>query len=218
MDIRLGTLQHAERVSQLILASEPTLLSFLFGGEALCLNYLRKACAQPQGQFSANYHWLAFQESKQYNETINRDLNPVKTEHGEQVVAGICATWLSVMPKEFQEGTVSALRDFLNIEQIIHLLAYKDALDECFVPPELHQLCIGHVSIDTNYQQQGVASLLLKHVKNEARKQDKTEVVLDVGALNTNAIKCYEKAGFTHQHERVFEATQQRFSRMSFAL
>ena len=118
------------------------------------MEYLQHACKQPHGQFSAVYHWVS-----------------AGSEHtgDEPKIDGICATWLSIMPKEFQAGTVSALRDFLSPEQIIHLLAYKEALDECFVPPSSRQLCIGHVSVTSARKRSGVASRLIEHAVQYAK-------------------------------------------------
>lgn len=155
---------------------------------------MKEACEQAHGQFSAPYHWVN------------------KTPEGD--VQGICATWLATMPLAFQTGTVSALRDFLTPAQIIHLLAYKDALDQCFAPPTSTQLCIGHISVAVAAKRQGVASQLILNAIQQAQNLSLHTLVLDVDTENLSAIACYQKAGFTAQETHYFEATKQHFSRM----
>lgn len=198
MAIQRGQLSQSAEIAELIFASEPSLLSFLFGGEESCKTYLQKACKQAQGQFSANYHWVY---SLQNNS-----------------VDGVCATWLASMPLEFQAGTISALREFLSDEQIIHLLAYKEMLDVCFVAPRNDQLCIGHLSVHDKSKRQGLARKLIQHARTEAKALSLNELILDVDVSNKPAIECYLKEGFCHVRETKFEATQQTFSRMSLIL
>ena len=198
MLIKRGATSQSEVIADLIFASEPTLLSFLFGGKESCQRYLKASCAREHGQFSANYHWIH------------------ATQEGG--VDGICATWLSVMPEAFQSGTLAALKDFLTTQQIIHLLAYKEVLDDCFTPPESHQLCIGHLSIRQESRRSGVASALLAHARDEAKALQFTELILDVETNNESAIACYSKSGFEVLTQSTFEATGQRFSRMFCAV
>lgn len=194
MNIQRGELSQSAAIAQLIYASEPTLLSFLFGGLRQAEYYLKQACGQAHGQFSANYHWVAL-------------------EHANSV-EGICANWLSVMPVEFQLGTISSLREFLSPEQIIHLLAYKESVDACFVAPQSHQVCLGHVSVCGASKHQGIASALIAHTVEYTKASAKREIVLDVEATNVGAIKCYLKAGFTEFKHNKFEPTRQTFIRM----
>ncbi|MFT6085517.1 MAG: GNAT superfamily N-acetyltransferase [Glaciecola sp.] len=194
MDIQRGQLLQSAAIAELIFASEPTLLSFLFGGEIQSKAYLTQACKQPHGQFSANYHWVASQKNSQ--------------------VKGICASWLCVMPTAFQQGTISSLIAFLEPHQIIHLLAYKEAVDQCFPPPTPYQICIGHVSIASSSWRKGVASELISHVIQDARENKKRELILDVDIVNNDAVQCYLKAGFVEIKQTRFEATQQTFARM----
>lgn len=194
MNIQRGELSQSAAIAQLIYASEPTLLSFLFGGLTQAEYYLKQACGQAHGQFSANYHWVAL-------------------EHANSV-EGICANWLSVMPVEFQLGTISSLREFLSPEQIIHLLAYKESVDACFVVPQSHQVCLGHVSVCGASKHQGIASALIAHTVEYTKASAKREIVLDVEATNVGAMKCYLKAGFAELKHNKFEPTKQTFIRM----
>jgi hypothetical protein len=196
--IQRGQLSQSSQIAALIYASEPRLLNFLFGGEELCKAYLLNACQQAQGQFSANYHWV-------YSKEVNQ-------------VQGVCATWLASMPIEFQAGTISAFRDFLSEEQIIHLLAYKEPLDLCFVAPKTEQMCIGHMSVFEKNQRKGIAASLIQHAASEAKDLGLSELVLDVDMSNSAAIECYTNAGFCHASQSKFEATQQTFSRMILRL
>ena len=198
MAIQRGQLSQSAEIADLIFASEPSLLSFLFGGQANCRAYLQQACHQAQGQFSAKYHWVYSQQ--------------------DNSVDGVCATWLAVMPIEFQAGTISALRNFLCEEQIIHLLAYKDMLDDCFVAPTSEQLCIGHLSVHGKYKRKGLARSFIQHAKTQAQTLGLSELILDVDVANKPAINCYLSEGFSHVRESAFEATQQTFSRMSLNL
>ena len=187
-------MSQSDVIAELIFASEPTLLSFLFGGEIQCKAYLQEACNQDHGQFSANYHWV-----------VSAKNNSVK---------GICAAWSCVMPLEFQQGTISSLRGLLTAQQIIHLAAYKKSLDLCFAPPAPHQICIGHVSIEPNSRRKGIANALISHVLHDAKENTKRELILDVETANTSAFQCYLTAGFVEIRQTRFEATQQTFSRM----
>ena len=198
MDIQRGDLSQSTAIAQLIYASEPTLLSFLFGGVKQTQTYLQQACSQAHGQFSANYHWVAF-------------------EHAPEV-EGICANWFSVMPAEFQQGTISSLREFLSPMQIIHLLAYKESVDACFVAPQSDQVCLGHVSVSNASKHKGIASALIAHTIKFAKKSEKREIVLDVEATNVGALKCYLKAGFAELKHNKFEPTQQTFIRMALRI
>jgi ribosomal protein S18 acetylase RimI-like enzyme len=119
------------------------------------------------------------------------------------------------MALEFQQGTLSSIKDFLSTETIIHLLTYNDALDQCFSPPKEHQLCLGHISVAANYRRLGIATALIEHAKVEAAKVCKTELILDAETSNRHAVDCYLKAGFTVTKQSIFEATQQTFSRMT---
>jgi GNAT superfamily N-acetyltransferase len=194
VNIQRGKLLQSAAIAELIFASEPTLLSFLFGGDLQSKAYLIQACNQPQGQFSANYHWVASQNDKQ--------------------VEGICASWFFVMPVAFQQGTISSLTAFLQPQQIIHLLAYNQSLDHCFPPPASYQTCIGHVSIVPTSRRTGVATALIEHVIHDARENKKRELILDVDIVNSDAVQCYLKAGFVEIKQTRFEATQQTFARM----
>ncbi len=198
MDIQRGQLSQCATIAQLIHASEPKLLSFLFGGMTQSQAYLQQACNRAHGQFSANYHWVAVEPAKK--------------------VVGICTTWISVMPTEFQLGTISSLREFLTPEQIIHLLAYQETLEACFVAPQNHQLCLGHVSTETSSKRKGIASALIAHTIENAKQSAKREIVLDVEETNVGAIACYLKAGFAEVKQNTFTPTQQTFIRMSLLI
>jgi ribosomal protein S18 acetylase RimI-like enzyme len=198
LNIQRGGVSQSDVIAELIFASEPKLLSFLFGGEIQCKAYLQKACNQAHGQFSANYHWTACAKN-----------NSIK---------GICAAWFSVMPTAFQQGTISSLRALLTPQQIIHLVAYKESLDLCFVPPAPHQICIGHVSIEPSSQRKGIATALIAQVLHDAKENTKRELILDVETANTGAFECYLKAGFVETKQARFEATQQTFSRMQLLI
>jgi ribosomal protein S18 acetylase RimI-like enzyme len=192
--IQRGQLLQSAAIAELIFASEPTLLSFLFGGELQSKAYLTQACKQAHGQFSANYHWVASKKNSQ--------------------VKGICASWLCVMPTAFQQGTISSLKAFLEPQQIVHLLAYEQAVDKCFPRPEPYQTSIGHMSITATSRRKGIASELISHVINDAKEKTKPEFILDVDIAKNAAVQCYLKAGFVEIKQTRFEATQQTFARM----
>jgi hypothetical protein len=194
LDIQRGDLSQSAAIADLIFASEPTLLSFLFGGELRCKTYLQQACNQAHGQFGANYHWVASDKNN--------------------AIEGVCASWSSVMPVAFQQGTITSLREFVAPEQIIHLLAYKETLDLCFAPPGPYQVCLGHVSTAPSSRRKGIASALISHVIHDTHANQKRELILDVDIVNYDAIQCYLNAGFVEVKQTHFEPTQQTFSRM----
>lgn len=198
MSIQRAQRSQSAEVAALIFASEPTLLSFLFGGQDSCRTYLMRACEQDHGQFSAHYHWV--------------------TSATDGSVAGTCATWLARMPVDFQSGTINALRDFLSAQQIIHLLAYKELLDSCFIPPTAEQLCLGHLSVIEQSKRKGLATGMIQHAIAEAKELRLHELVLDVDIANADALACYLKLGFQAVQQTCFEPTQQTFARMALAV
>jgi len=157
LDIQRGDSSQSAAIAELIFASEPILLSFLFGGDIQSKAYLQQACNQAHGQFSGNYHWVASQMINHY--------------------WGYARLWFSAMPTVFQQGTIFFfITDFLGTKQIIHLLAYKEALDLCFPAPAPHQVCLGHMSIAPSSRRKGVASALITHVLNEAKESNSAKL------------------------------------------
>jgi ribosomal protein S18 acetylase RimI-like enzyme len=60
-----------------------------------------------------------------------------------------------------------------------------------------HHAYLGFMYVDPAYRGQGVNQLIIDDLKAWARSKDLTELRLDVYTTNDNAIRAYEKAGFT---------------------
>lgn len=58
------------------------------------------------------------------------------------------------------------------------------------------QLSIEAIGVDENNRGKGIGTSLLEHVKNEAKKNNCTDMYLTVNEENKGAIKLYEKFGF----------------------
>ena len=58
-------------------------------------------------------------------------------------------------------------------------------------------LWISDLVIDENHHRQGIGSMLMEKVKADAKENSVDRIQLNVNALNSGAIKLYEKLGFT---------------------
>ena len=58
------------------------------------------------------------------------------------------------------------------------------------------QLSIEAIAVDENNRGKGIGTSLLEHAKNEAKKNNCTDMYLTVNEENKGAIKLYEKFGF----------------------
>lgn len=192
----------ADQLAALVFQSEPTLLSYLFGGEEHCLAFLRFACARADGQFSASRHWGV------------SDAN----NHQSEVLLGACTTWYFPMSDVFQYETLEALKGFFNVQQLGHLLINREALDRCFVGPTKDQLCLGHLAILPSARNQGLATSFIAFAKRKAQKMNKSGLVLDVEKSNTAALNCYLSAGFNVISENHFLPTEQCFLRLEMTI
>lgn len=57
-------------------------------------------------------------------------------------------------------------------------------------------LYVNHISIDLNYKNKGVGSVLIEHAKSEAKKLKLDAVELDVWSFNKEAYSFFAKKGF----------------------
>ena len=58
-------------------------------------------------------------------------------------------------------------------------------------------LWIADLAVDENHRRQGIAEMLMEKVKADAKENNVDRIQLNVNALNSGAIKLYEKLGFT---------------------
>jgi ribosomal protein S18 acetylase RimI-like enzyme len=198
----MGRREEADQIAQLILSTEPILLSYLFGGEQQTAAFLKFACKQDDGQFSAYRHYVLNQENNKPSD----------------IITGVYTLWHSDMPSTFESFTLSALKSYFNVQQLGHLIINKTALDDCFLAPQPHQLCIGHIAVLENYRHKGIASQFLEMAKQKAVQMGKQELVLDVEKRNEAAVNCYLKAGFSANKQSQFLATEQVFLRMALPI
>ena len=58
-------------------------------------------------------------------------------------------------------------------------------------------LWISDLVISENHRRQGIGSMLMEKVKETAKENDVDRIQLNVSSYNTDAVKLYEKLGFT---------------------
>nr|WP_136250841.1 GNAT family N-acetyltransferase [Ningiella ruwaisensis] len=203
IELRKGRPEDAPHLAPLILSSAETLLAYVFGAKTEALDFLAKACAAKDGQYSAQRHVVA------------TDAPAGKTQESDSSLVVACMSlWHSKMPKEFQQATLQSLTNFLNSQQLAHIIHANRLLEALFLPPLEHELCIGHLSVTAQYQGKDIASKLLAFALREAKHLGKTRLVLDVETSNEAAISFYQKWNFISLKEKKFTPTQQVFVRM----
>jgi GNAT superfamily N-acetyltransferase len=193
INLRQGTEADAQQLAPLILASAPELMAFLFGCSANAIEYLRKACAMSDGQYSAVRHCLACVDGE---------------------VIGSMSLWHQQMPESFQLGTLDSLMKHLSPDQIRHIVKVNDILQSVFMPPNIDEVCLGHFAVKPEWQGHEIGNKLMDYAINESHQDKKKYLILDVDESNHVATAFYRKWDFTIQASTSFEPTQQRFLRM----
>ena len=193
LEIKQGTSQDASALSELIFLSAPKLLPYLFGSEAQAKHYLSQACAQDDGQYSANRHSVV--------------------SNSENLIGSI-SLWHNQMPQAFHDGTIKSLAYHLNTSQLSHIVRVNETLRELFTPPAADELCIGHLAVDEQWRGQKIGSKLISFALGQAKSMGKTKLILDVEEGNSEALHFYEKWHFSSAGTKPFLPTTQRYLRM----
>jgi ribosomal protein S18 acetylase RimI-like enzyme len=195
--LRAGTEEDAGALAPLIFSSATVLLPYLFKGRQSALNYILQAAAQPDGQYSAPRHQLAIDD--------------------KQVVA--CITlWDDKLSKSFHAYTLKSLTEFLQHDQIAHLLSNNELISSVFLAPQPRQLCVGHLAVLDTHKGLGIGKKLIAYAIMQAKKYDKKQLILDVDSTNEAALSFYNSLGFNKQGCNVFAPTNQSFYRMQYTL
>lgn len=192
-----GTPKDAKSLANLVLSSAPLLLPYLFGSAEQTIHFIERAGARADGQYSASRHHLAFD-----NDTA----------------VGSITLWSNDLPASFHQHTLKCLSDFLDADQIAHLVSTNDYIAKVFAPPTNEQLCIGHLAVLEDYQGMGIGKKLIAHSLQVAKRLDKAQVVLDVDATNEQALSFYLGNGFNIYAKTNFSPTKQQFLRMHYSL
>ena len=195
--LRAGTELDANVLAPLIFSSATILLPYLFKGHQSALKYILHAAKQPDGQYSARRHQLAINSNK---------------------VVGCITLWDDQLPKSFHSYTLKSLTQFLQAEQIVHLLDNNKLITSVFLAPQSHQLCVGHLAVAKTDRGLGIGKKLVNYAIMQAKKYNKTQLVLDVDSTNAEALSFYNGLGFIRQNSTFFAPTEQRFHRMLFTL
>lgn len=197
VELRDGKASDSEVLCALIFASAPILLPYLFGSKTHALEYIAKAANQPDGQYSAVRHRVAYK--------------------GAELIA--CITlWDNQLPKSFHSHTLQSLATFLTPRQITHLITTNEKIKEVFEPPLPHQLCIGHLSVLEQYKGMGIGQMMIAYATMQAKLRKKPQLVLDVDSHNEEAVGFYTGLGFMLMSSNYFPPTQQTFYRMQYNL
>lgn len=195
--LRAGTEEDAGALTPLIFSSATVLLPYLFKGPHSAQNYILQAAKQPDGQYSAARHQLAIDDKQ---------------------VVGCITLWDDKLPESFQAYTIKSLTEFLQHDQIAHLLSNNERISSVFQAPQSHQLCVGHLAVVDTHKGRGIGKALITHAIQQARRYNKHQLVLDVDGTNEGALNFYKRLGFVRQDSNYFAPTEQTFYRMQYTL
>ncbi|MFC4698646.1 GNAT family N-acetyltransferase [Glaciecola siphonariae] len=197
LHLRQGVQDDGPLLAKLILLSADTLLPYLFGSSAAALEYLEQASRHQDGQYSALRHRVAVSNNE---------------------VIGCMSLWHDDMPDGFRDATVQSLTDYLDVEQLAHIVVANQTLGAIFKAPTEHELCIGHLAVAPDWQRKNVGSKLIAYAQAQAKALNKTHLVLDADIAKTSALGFYQRHGFEIVRRYKHEPTDQRFARLALAL
>ncbi len=197
VEIKTASVEDSKAVAELIFKSAPVLLPKLFGNVQTAKEYLFNSCQLEDGQYSAARHKAVFYDSK---------------------LVGAFTLWHSDMGNAFHRATLESLTSFLPIEQIAKILHFNEQLLHAFPPPKPHELCIGHLSVDEEYQGMGIGKKIIALAINEAKTLNKSHLVLDVDEQNEQAVSFYEACRFTVSSATELGFSSQHFLRMAYKI
>ena len=103
----------------------------------------------------------------------------------------------------FTEATFDKLLEECSVlvaeenSEIIGAVSYSIMDMKASIIHPFKSLWISDLVIDENHRRQGIAEMLMEKVKADAKENSVDRIQLNVNALNSGAIKLYEKIGFT---------------------
>lgn len=177
MQIRRAEPEDALQLAPLLLASAKHILSLTFEHNAQhsALGYLRHSLSKQHGQYGYHPHWLMVDQRQ---------------------IVGCVTAWHSAMPKAFHQGTLDSVLEYFTAEQLADVITINRVLQTCIPNIKDNELCIGHLSVENKHRRKGIASQLIDHMCEHAKKMDKPYLSIDVEGSNDTAIKFYQNMGF----------------------
>jgi len=173
--IRKGKPEDAEDFSELVLYTGPELLPTLFGSKSNVRNVMKGSFRHGRNGFS--YEHSHFIEA-----------------NGE--IAGMVLVFTHDQMRREQLRTMLFILRYLKLSfltQIIYL--YRSS--ETLVQITEGDSYLAHIAVYPKFRSLGFGTKLLEVIEEEARTTGSKRMVLDVETYNTEAIKLYERLGYT---------------------
>ncbi len=188
--IRKGSPEDADDFPQLVLFTGPKLLPTLFGSESNLRNVMRGSFQRVRNAFSYEHsHFI---------------------EANGQTAAMALAFTYDQMRRE-QLRTMLLILRYLKLSfltQIIYL--YRSS--QILVQITEGDSYLAHIAAYPEFRSLGFGTRLLEVIEEEARTTGSKRMVLDVETYNTEAIKLYERLGYTiEQRSPIFRIRDRGF-------
>ena len=201
--LRQGQVTDATRLRQLIYASAPTLLAYLFGDKNAANAYLAHALIQDDGQYCAHRHQVLVvfdQDTKQ------------------ECVVGCITLWHDQLGNEFKQQTLKTIKESCSTLQIARLSQINRVFQSVFPAPKTNEIALGHISVLPEYQGLGLGKKLIAYGLRHAKQLGKSHAILDVESANEQAVSFYDGCDFMPGDEKKIPAIDRTFLRMVYRL
>ena len=173
--IRKGSPEDAEDFPQLVLFTGPELLPALFGSESNLRNVMRGSFQRVRNAFS--YEHSHFIEAS-----------------GETAAMALVFTY-EQMRREQLRSLLFILR-YLKLNILTQML-YLYRSSQILVQIAEGDSYLAHIAAYPKFRSLGLGTRLLEVIEEEARTTGSRRMVLDVETYNMEAIKLYERLGYT---------------------
>lgn len=178
--IRQGVASDAAQTAPLILSAAESLLVSIFGHNQskTADGYLSHAWRLGGGQYGYQNHWVA--------------------EEGDNIL-GVITSWHSKLGAEFDRATLDSITSYFTLDEAMAVLMRNQTVAVNLTPPSNTELMLGHVAVAENAKRKGIGFALIESMHARAEKLNKRKLVLDVELINVDAIRFYQRAGFTEE-------------------
>ena len=173
--IRKGKPEDAGDFSELVLYTGPELLPALFGSESNVRNAMKRSFQHVRNAFS--YEHSHFIEA-----------------NGE--IAAMAQVFTHDQMRREQLRTMLFLLRYLKLSFVTHII-YLYRSSEILVQIAEGDSYLAHIAAYPRFRSLGLGTKLLEVIEEEARAAGNKQMVLDVETYNTEAIKLYERLGYT---------------------
>lgn len=164
--------------ASLIYDSSHELLGFMFLNREDAVHILTRLLSYSSGHFGHKFTTLLKMDSKVVGVELGYSYQQLKSQE---------------LP-----GTLNTFRA-VPVRLWPHIIGnVRKALDGYVPLPSVDAYYINNIAVDTSVRGRGLGRLLLEHTVNIAGRQGFRCVELDVTEPNSNAIKFYERNGFSH--------------------